>query len=207
MEIMTLRHGLLLTFVALAACSGAPENTNTQDSGGAVASCASRAYDHIGGPFSLTNQDGEAITEEALKGSYSLVYFGFTYCPDICPTTLVTVDRALQRLPEGIERPRTVLISIDPERDTPDALKSYIETPAFPDDIIALTGTDAAIEAVADGFKTGFTRVETPESLSEYTVDHTSILYLMDENWELKTFFTHETTAEQIGDCLAEHLR
>ena len=191
----------------LAACSGASDAPNAADAGGAAASCASRAYDNIGGPLSLVNQDGEAVTEETFKGGHSLVYFGFTYCPDVCPAALVTIERALQRLPEDITPPRTVLISIDPERDTPEALASYIETPVFPDDIVALTGSLEAITAAADGFKTGFTRIDTPDSLAEYTMDHTSILYLMDENWSLKTFFTHEATAEQIADCLSEYLQ
>ena len=191
----------------LAACSGASDAPNAADAGGAAASCASRAYDNIGGPLSLVNQDGEAVTEETFKGGHSLVYFGFTHCPDVCPAALVTIERALQRLPEDITPPKTVLISIDPERDTPEALASYIETPVFPDDIVALTGSLEAITAAADGFKTGFTRIDTPDSLAEYTMDHTSILYLMDENWSLKTFFTHEATAEQIADCLSEYLQ
>lgn len=203
---VTFRH--LLFAALLAACSG--ETTNPQDAqsaGGAVAGCETRAYDTIGGPFSLINQDGMAVTEAEFKGAYSLVYFGFTYCPDVCPAALVTIDRALQRLPDEITRPKTVLISIDPERDTPEALVDYIRSPPFPDDITALTGPIEAIEAAASEFKTGFSRVETPESLAEYTMEHSSIIYLMDENWSLRTFFTHEATAQNIGDCLTELLQ
>jgi len=105
-----------------------------------------------------------------------------------------------------VEAPRTILISIDPERDTPEALSTYISTNAFPDDIVGLTGSVEAVTAAAKGFASGFTRIDDPESLAEYTMDHTSIIYLMDEDWSLKTFFNHEATAENIGDCLAEHL-
>lgn len=192
-----------LAAIGLAACSG---ETPAPQAGGAQAGCATRAFAEIGGPIALIDQTGAQVTEADFKGTPSLVYFGFTYCPDICPATLVTIDRALQRLPEGITPPRTILISIDPERDTPDALADYISTNAFPDHITGLTGSPAAIKAAADGFKTGFTRVEDPGSLAEYTMDHTSIVYLMDEDWELKTFFTHETTAEGMGECLATHL-
>ncbi|MEL7482687.1 MAG: SCO family protein [Pseudomonadota bacterium] len=193
-----------LLFASLvAACSGEPSQPSANT---AAASCASRAYAEIGGPISLIDTRGQTVTEADLKGAHSLVYFGFTYCPDICPNTLVTIDRALDQMPDTIEKPRTVLISVDPERDTPDAMASYISTPAFPDDMIGLTGSMGAIEAAADAFKTGFQRIETPDSLAEYTIDHTSIVYLMDEDWQLKTFFTHEATPDTMATCLAELL-
>lgn len=203
MSVMIKNVIVSLAAIGLAACSA---ETPTPTAGGAQASCATRAFAEIGGPIALIDQTGAQVTEADFKGTPSLVYFGFTYCPDICPATLVTIDRALQRLPEGTQIPRTILISIDPERDTPEALADYLSTNAFPDNITGLTGSPAAIKAAADGFKTGFTRVDDPESLAEYTMDHTSIVYLMDENWELKTFFTHETTAEGMGDCLSTHL-
>jgi protein SCO1/2 len=198
-------QALLMSLGALvAACSPADPPPRA---GGAVAGCATRAFAEIGGPFTLTDHTGKTVTEADFKGQPSLVYFGFTYCPDICPGTLVTVDRALRRLPDDVPAPRTILITIDPERDTPEALATYIATNAFPDNIVGLTGSNEAIETLATGgFKTGYTRIDDPESLAEYTMDHTSILYLMDENWQLKTFFTHEATAEEIGDCLVQHL-
>ena len=186
-----------------AACSETPARTQA---GGAVASCSTRAYSEIGGPISLVDGSGAVVTEAAFKDRPSLVYFGFTYCPDICPATLVTIDKALERLPESVERPRTILISIDPERDTPEAMADYIQSPAFPEDIVGLTGSVEAVKAAADVFKASFQRIDTPDSLAEYTMDHTSIVYLMDENWTLKTFFTHEATSQSMADCLTEHL-
>ncbi|MEO9969432.1 MAG: SCO family protein [Hyphomonadaceae bacterium] len=201
------KHRYLLVVAALGACSGEPASESLAPSGGAVASCATRAYDHIGGPISLINETGEAVTEKNFKGGHSLVFFGFTYCPDVCPSTLVTIDRALQRLPEGMARPKTILISVDPERDTPEALTEYLRAPQFPDDMTALTGSLSAVEDAAAAFKAGFARIDTPDSLADYTMDHSSIVYLMDEDWSLKTFFTHEATAETIGDCLTETLK
>lgn len=168
--------------------------------------CHSRAFADIGGPISLIDTTGAAVTEADFKGRPSLIYFGFTYCPDICPATLVTIERALQRLPEDVQPPRTILISIDPERDTPEAMTSYISTKVFPDDIVGLTGSSEQIKAAADAFKIGYQRIELGDDPSDYTVDHSSILYLMDENWSLKTFFTHEATPQNIGDCLAVQL-
>lgn len=203
MLLMDMRALTFVFFGLAAACSpGTPETS----AGGAAASCATRAYADIGGPISLVDSTGSAVTEADFKGKPSLVYFGFTYCPDICPAALVTIDRALQRLPDDIVSPRTILISIDPERDTPEALATYIDTPAFPEDMVGLTGSAEAIKAAAEGFKAGFQRIESPGSLAEYTMDHTSIVYLMDEDWSLKTFFLHDATAEIMADCLAEHL-
>ena len=99
------------------------------------------------------------------------------------------------------------LISVDPERDTPEVLASYVKAPRFPKNLVGLTGTPEEIRAAADEFLSDFSRVEQSESQSEYTMDHTSLLYLMDENWQLKTFFTHEDTAETISACLGEILQ
>ncbi|MEO1475888.1 MAG: SCO family protein [Pseudomonadota bacterium] len=156
----------------LTACSGEPRNEPA--GGGASASCSTRAYAEIGGPISLIDQSGKAVTEADFKGRHSLVYFGFTYCPDICPASLVTIDQALEKLPEEIEPPRTILVSIDPERDTPEAMTDYIFIDAFPEDIVGLTGSLEDVKAAADAFKTGYQRVEIPDSAAEYTMDHTS---------------------------------
>ena len=193
----------LAALLALSACSQAEPNPQA---GGAKAGCETRAFAEIGGPISLIDHTGAAVTEADFKGQPSLVFFGFTYCPDVCPAALVTIDRALKALPEGLPTPRTILISVDPERDTPDAMTSYISTNAFPDDIVGLTGSLDAVTAAAKGFATGFARIDAPDSLAEYTVEHSSIIYLMDEDWSLKTFFTHTATAEDITECLTKQL-
>jgi protein SCO1/2 len=209
---MMIRHCLALSACAaaalLAACSPSTETApaETARSGGAQASCLSRAYPEIGGPISLINQAGDRVTEADFKGRPTLVYFGFTYCPDVCPMTLVTVERAYEQLPDGMEPPQTVLISVDPERDTPDVLASYVKAPRFPENLVGLTGTDEEVRAAADEFLSDYSRVEQSDSQSEYTMDHTSLLYLMDEDWQLKTFFTHEDTADSIAACLGELL-
>lgn len=196
---------LLAAGLALAAC-GAPEPT-TPTAGGAQASCMTRAYDNIGGPISLTAHTGERVTEADFKGKPTMVFFGFTYCPDVCPSTLVGLRRAYDALPAGIEPPQTLMITVDPERDTPEALKEYLERDAFPQDLLGLTGTDAEIAAAAEEFIAQYERIEAPESLAEYTMDHTSLLYLMDENWQLKTFFAEaDAQPEYVADCLAQHL-
>lgn len=202
-----MRLTLLATLLAasLAACGpGAATDAPGALSGGTQSGCLSRAYPEIGGPVSLTSSLGTRVTEADFKGRPTLIYFGFTYCPDVCPLTLTTVAAAYRKLPEGMTPPQTLLISVDPERDTPEALATYVSNKAFPPGLLGLTGTPEEVRAAADAFKADYARVEQPDSMSEYTMDHTSLLYLMDENWQLKTFFTHEDTPDTIAACLQE---
>lgn len=194
--------------ITLGACSeGAPASVGAAPiavTGGAQSGCTSRAYPQIGGPISLTDHTGRRVTEADFKGKPTVVYFGFTYCPDVCPAALGTLGAAYRILPEDGVRPQTLLITVDPERDTPEALALYTSSSSFPPGLLGLTGTDAEIRAAADAFKADYARVDQPESLTEYTTDHTGLIYIMDEDWQLKTFFTHEDTPETISACLAE---
>ncbi len=196
----------------LVSCSPAPGAPGQSEasapagvqSGGTQSGCLSRAYPEIGGPISLISSTGARVTEADFKGRPTLIYFGFTYCPDVCPMTLTTVAAAYRKLPEGVAAPQTLLISVDPGRDTPEALAAYVANKAFPAGLLGLTGSEAEIRAAADAFKADYSRVEQPGSMAEYTMDHTSLLYLMDEDWKLKTFFTHEDTPDTIADCLQQ---
>ena len=166
-----------------------------------------RAYETIGGPISLVSHTGERVTEETFKGAPTLIYFGFTYCPDFCPSTLVALKNAYERLPAGVEAPQTLLSTIDPERDTPEALADYVSNAAFPENLMGLTGSADEIAAAADAFIAQYERIDTPDSLAEYTMDHTLLIYLMDENWELKTFSSEvESDPDYVAQCLAEHI-
>ncbi len=195
-------------FLMLAACGGPSDAPASGSAKGAISGmssgCTTRAYPEIGGPISLIDHTGARVTEENYKGAPTVIYFGFTYCPDVCPAALSTLGAAYRRLPEGEVMPQTLLISVDPQRDTPEALASYVATPAFPPGLVGLTGSEAEIRAAADAFKADYARIEQPESLAEYTMDHTNLIYVMDEEWQLKTFFTHDDTPETISACLAE---
>jgi protein SCO1 len=209
-----LRAACIGAAALIAACTPAaapvpPTGSGARDtgiavSGGTISGCLSRAYPDIGGPIALTDHTGRPVTEADYMGRASLVFFGFTYCPDVCPTTLVTLDRALALMPDGAPQPRVMLISVDPARDTPEKLGTYITTGAFPDDLTGLTGSPTAIRAAADAFIADYSRIEDPGSAALYTMDHTSLIYLMDADWKLKTFFTHEDTPETIAACLTE---
>jgi protein SCO1/2 len=165
--------------------------------------CGNRSSDAIGGPFHLTAHNGSPTTEESFRGRKSFVFFGFTHCPDVCPITLFNIGKAISLLPPGKQAPRTVFISVDPARDTPEAISQYIQSNGFPKDIVGLTGTLDELEQTVTGFKTQFSRDEDADSAAGYLVSHSSILYLMDENWKLQTFFTDGTPPQEIADCLA----
>lgn len=196
----------LAAAAALAACSPAGETSDAHApgvrSGGVQSDCFSRAYPELGGPISLTDHTGRKVTEEDFKGRPSLIYFGFTYCPDLCPAALTTIAAAYRKLPEGMARPQTLLVSIDPERDTPEQLATYVSSKAFPEGLTGLTGTPEEIRAAANAFKADYSRVDQPESLAQYTMDHTNLIYVMDEDWKIATFFLGDSP-DEIAACLA----
>ena len=123
----------------------------------------------IGGPFSLTDHNGRTVTEQDLKGRPFLVFFGFTNCPDICPTTMFEISEVLKKLGPDGDRTRALFITVDPERDTPAALKDYVSS--FDPRIVALTGEPDAIAAVAKAYRAYYRRV--PLKDGGYTMDHT----------------------------------
>ncbi|MDP1873507.1 SCO family protein [Phenylobacterium sp.] len=137
----------------------------------------SQAQTDVGGPFQLVNQDGQAVDESILDGRWSVVFFGFTYCPDICPATLQSLAAAQEQLgPRGADL-QTVFISVDPERDTPEQLKTYLSLEAFPKGVVGLTGTPEQVEQVAKSYYVYYRKSgEGPD----YTIDHSTAAYLMD---------------------------
>jgi cytochrome oxidase Cu insertion factor (SCO1/SenC/PrrC family) len=153
----------------------------------------------IGGPFALTDQDGRSRTDADFRGRLMLVYFGFTYCPDVCPTDLQQIGLALDSLGEAGEMVQPVFITVDPERDTPDHLKHYM--PLFHPRFIGLTGDAAAIEAAARAYRVYFERVERASS-ADYTVDHSGFIYLIGRNGEYLGFFPPGTSAERLADAI-----
>jgi len=128
----------------------------------------------VGGPFTLTDQNGRKVSEKDFLGRYMLVFFGFTYCPDICPTELQVMTAALDAMGPGAEKIQPVFITIDPERDTPDALAGYVSN--FDPRIIGLTGpADEVAQAAAD-FRATYRRVD--KEGGDYTMDHTAGVFL-----------------------------
>ena len=157
----------------------------------------------IGGPFTLVDHTGRTVTEADFHGRAMLIYFGFTYCPDICPFSLQIMDAALDELSaEDRARIQPVLISIDPERDTPEQMALYISSEAFPDNLVGLTGTTEQIAEAAAAWRVVYQRAEDPSGDPDaYVMDHSSLIYLMDGEGEFARVFSHGTTP---GDMAAE---
>ena len=161
----------------------------------------------IGGAFTLTDQTGTPRSEADLNGHYSLIYFGYTYCPDICPTSLSLMSQALDLLaetePAKEAAVRPIFITVDPERDTVEAMAGYAEH--FHPRLMALTGTPEQTAAAAKAYRVFFQKVEEPGA-TDYLMDHSSILYLMGPDGSYLTHFTHGSTVEEIAEGLAGHV-
>ena len=160
----------------------------------------------IGGPFNLINQDGVPVTEKDLLGRPTLTYFGFTFCPDICPTALQSIGAAMATVDPNGEYFQTVLFSVDPERDTPALLKQYITAPIFPKGLQAFTGTAEQVEAAKTAYKIYAVKVKDDES-ADYLVDHVSLIYLFDKNGEFVDVFTHGTSVGELMKKLDKYKR
>jgi len=152
----------------------------------------------IGGPFQLVDQNGKTITDADLKGRWSLIYFGYTHCPDACPTALNDISIALADLGAKRDEVRPIFITVDPERDTPEALKAYVT--AFDAPILALTGTPEQIAKAAKGYRVYYAK--HPEAGGDYSMDHSSVIYIMDPEGRFTASFTHENSPEQIAERL-----
>jgi protein SCO1 len=156
----------------------------------------------IGGPFRLTDQNGQAVSDQDLKGHPFLVFFGFTHCPDVCPTTLFEVSEILRALGPDADRVRALFITVDPERDTPALMKDYLSS--FDPHLAGLTGDPAAVTAVAKAYRVYFKKV--PLDQGGYTMDHTAIVYLMDKEGRFVSPFSLKRTIEAAAADLRKYL-
>ena len=132
----------------------------------------------IGGPFQLTDQAGQTVTEQNLKGRPSLIFFGFTHCPDVCPTSLFEISEVLRAMGKDADRVNAYFVSVDPERDTAAAMKDYLSS--FDPHLKGLTGNADAVAKVISGFRVYAKKV--PLKDGDYTMDHTALIYLMDRD-------------------------
>lgn len=162
----------------------------------------------IGGPFELVAHTGETVTDADFAGRPMLIYFGFTYCPDVCPMSLQVMAQALNELPaEQRAEFQPILISLDPERDTPEALAAYVETPVFPEGLTGLTGSADQIAAAARAYRVYYARAEADASMAEYLIDHSSLIYLMDRQGRFVEVFPHATAPDRIAQALQRFLQ
>lgn len=155
----------------------------------------------VGGPFALVDQDGQSFSEQQLLGKPSLLFFGYTFCPDVCPTELQVMSAAVRDL--GAAAPRVIFVTIDPERDTPEVLKSYLSS--FDPPVTGLTGSAEQIAAMAKAYRIFYQKVPMG-SAGDYRMDHTSLVYLMGADGKFVTYFDYTTDAKTLTAALSKAL-
>ncbi|MBU0725546.1 MAG: SCO family protein [Alphaproteobacteria bacterium] len=195
-----LRRALLVfifgALVLLVALAGRVYWMMSEDQGKPVAAM-------IGGPFELVDQNGKTRTEADFRDKYMLINFGYTYCPDVCPIGLQTMATALDLIGDKAKQVTPVFITVDPERDTVEQMKGYVEY--FHPDMVGLTGTPAQVAVAAKAYRVYYKKAGEPGA-TDYLVDHSSIIFLMGPDGKYVTNFTHETPPERMAETLAKVL-
>lgn len=158
----------------------------------------------VGGSFSMTNQNGEAVTEKTFAGKPMLLFFGYTYCPDVCPTELQVMMQALDELGPKAADVQPIFVSIDPARDTPAVLKDYVS--GFGQRLQALTGTPEQVAAIASAYRVFYEKQPNTKDPAAYLMDHSSIIYLMDADGKFLKHFSYSTDAKALGAGILEAL-
>lgn len=161
----------------------------------------------FGGPFALTDHNGRSVTDETFRGRFTLLYFGYTFCPDLCPTNLLTMAEALEALgPEQAGRVQPLFVTVDPERDGPAALKDYMAH--FGPRFLALRGTPARTRAALKAWRVHRRKVlpEAGADADGYLVDHATLTFLMGPDGRFRTLFPHDTPAEKMAAALRRYL-
>jgi protein SCO1 len=164
---------------------------------GYAPSPVSQAVAAVGGPFRLEDQNGKAVTDADMKGKPFLVFFGYTHCPDVCPTTLFDMSQLMKALGPDADRTNALFITVDPERDTQPVMKDYLSN--FDPHLRGLTGNRAAIDAALKAYRVYAKKV--PLEKGDYTMDHTAVVYLMDKNGRfVAPFDVNRTPAAEAAD-------
>ncbi len=158
----------------------------------------------IGGAFSLKDQTGKTRTDADFRGQLLLVYFGFTYCPDICPTDLQAISLAMDQLGADAAKVQPLFVTLDPERDTVEHLAQYV--PLFHPRLIGLTGSLSDVAKAADAYRVFYKRVKTGDKPDDYTLDHTAFVYLVDRDGKYLGFFPPGTDAPRLVEMIRPHL-
>lgn len=171
------------------------------DGGPGAVSSSGKAQ--VGGPFTLVNDAGETVTDETFRGRYMLIYFGFTFCPDVCPTELGIMSAALDQLGEKAEKVQPLFVTIDPERDTPEVMSRYVTL--FHPRLMGLTGTPEQIAGIAKAYHVFYRKAED-ESSTDYTMDHSSIVFLMGPDGEYLKLFPPQTPPDKMAEAIASYI-
>src|SRR5512144_3065774 len=171
----------------------------TASSGGSQTASGGNAWGSIGGPFTLVDENGKTVTDQDFRGKWLLVYFGYTYCPDVCPTSLARNAGAIDLLGDKGKQVVPVLITVDPQRDTPQKLKDYVHS--FHPQMVGLSGTPEQIAQVAREYRVFYMKPPQVDD-SSYLVDHSSLSYLIGPDGRFVQHFGPQASPQQVADQL-----
>lgn len=200
---MTYRYLIVLALGLMAGLSSPSAGPRSQLSAAEIMDILMWGREPVGGPFALTDHYGQPRADTDFRGKLMLVYFGFTYCPDICPTDLQNIGLAIDQLGAAGETLQPLFITVDPERDTASHLADYVKM--FHPRLIGLTGDSDAIRKAADAYRVYYARIAN-EAGTDYTVDHTAFIYLMGVNGEYLGFFPPGTTPDRMTETIRSRL-
>jgi protein SCO1/2 len=156
----------------------------------------------VGGPFSLTDHTGKRVSEKDFLGKYMLVFFGYTYCPDVCPSTLQVASAALDAMGPAADRITPVFVTIDPERDTVEVMKAYVAN--FHPRLVGLTGTPEEIATMAKSWRVYYRKPKSEEGKTDYLMDHATLLYLMGPDGKYVKHFAYGTDTKKLAAEIAD---
>jgi cytochrome oxidase Cu insertion factor (SCO1/SenC/PrrC family) len=189
--------------VAAMLCATAPVAAEEQPSAEQLMDDLMWSHGAIGGPFTLTDHTGRARSDTEFRGKLMLIYFGYTFCPDVCPTDLMTIAQAVDSLGEAGAAIQPIFITIDPERDSVARLADYVSS--FHQRLIGLTGTPADIRKVALAYKAYYAKKENGRG-EDYTIDHTGVTYLVGRKGQYLGFVPPQTTPERLVEVIRGQL-
>jgi cytochrome oxidase Cu insertion factor (SCO1/SenC/PrrC family) len=191
----------MVVFASLLFCSG-PTAAAEQPSAAQMMDELMYGRGPVGGPFTLADQTGKQRSDTEFRGKLMIVYFGYTYCPDVCPTDLMAITQALDALGPASEGVQAVFITIDPERDTK-VLADYVSS--FHHSLVGLTGSPDEIRKVANAYKAFYVKVQDERS-GDYSIDHAGVIYLMGRKGEYLGFMPPQTNPERLTEVLRKNL-
>ena len=201
----------LLALVAAAGIAGFVLTYQMEASSGPVTSSGSAIVApsvKIGGAFNLTDQYGKPVSDQSYPDKYKLYYFGYSFCPDVCPTDLYIIGQTMAELeekaPEAAARVQPIFITVDPARDTPDILGEYVAN--FHDRMVGLSGSDAQTVEVAKAFRVYF-KLNEPDEDGDYLVDHTAFTYMMGPDGSYRTMFRHDADPSQMAQDIQKIMK
>ncbi|PIW30527.1 MAG: SCO family protein [Rhodospirillales bacterium CG15_BIG_FIL_POST_REV_8_21_14_020_66_15] len=192
------RISLGLAVLILIAAGAVVFQRSLDETGRATTATGTAPEVKIGGPFTLTDHTGRQVTEADFRGRYMLIFFGYTFCPDVCPTSLTEISAAMDKLGDRAAKVVPILVTIDPARDTATALKDYVAH--FHPSVVGLTGTPEQIKQAAKAYRVYYAKVpDKGGDKDAYLMDHSSVIYLMGPDGGFLAHFSHQTDAETMA--------